>query len=96
MRVHSAQISRALDEVVMRALCKDKQLRYQSAAEMAADLRMTISKPRGGFVRYPTKREEAQPEPYRSHSSLFSSTWAVYASPVSWETLRTGIQADSQ
>ena len=65
MRSRNSHISRALDEVVMRALCKDKQLRYQSAAEMAADLRMTISKPKGGFVRYPTKREEAQPEPAR-------------------------------
>ena len=58
MRVHSAQISRALDEVVMRALCKDKQRRYQTAAEMAADLRKTISHPKGGFVRYPKTREE--------------------------------------
>ena len=65
MRTRNSHISRALDEVVMRALCKDKQLRYQSAAEMAADLRMTISRPKGGFVRYPAKREEAQPEPAR-------------------------------
>ena len=65
MRTRNSHISRALDEVVMRALCKDKQLRYQSAAEMAADLRMTISHPKGGFVRYPVKREEAQPEPVR-------------------------------
>lgn len=65
MRTRNSHISKALDEVVMRALCKDKQLRYQSAAEMAADLRMTISRPKGGFVRYPAKREEAQPEPAR-------------------------------
>jgi len=57
MRSHNAQISRALDEVVMRALCKDKKRRYQSAAEMAADLRMTISRPKGGFVHYPKVRE---------------------------------------
>ncbi len=53
LRSHNAHISRALDEVTMRALCKDKARRYQTAAEMAADLRMTISRPRGGFVRYP-------------------------------------------
>ena len=53
MRSHDAHISRAMDEVVMRALCKDKKRRYQTAAEMAADLRLTISRPRGGFVRYP-------------------------------------------
>lgn len=57
MRSHNAHISRALDEVVMRALCKDKKRRYQTAAEMAADLRMTISRPKGGFVHYPRVRE---------------------------------------
>ena len=53
IRSHNPHISRALDEVVMRALCKDKERRYQTAAEMAADLRKTITHPRGGFVRYP-------------------------------------------
>ena len=56
LRSHNAHISRALDEVTMRALCKDKERRYQTAAEMAADLRLTISRPRGGFVRYPRVR----------------------------------------
>ena len=46
-------ISKALDEVVMRALCKDASKRYQTAAEMAADLRKCISHPQGGFVVYP-------------------------------------------
>ena len=64
MRSHDAHISRALDEVVMRALCKDKERRYQTAAEMAADLRMTISRPRGGFVRYPkVEKVEKTPKP---------------------------------
>lgn len=61
MRSRNSHISKALDEVVMRALCKDKQRRYQTAAEMAADLRMTISRPKGGFVKYP-KREEGSAE----------------------------------
>ncbi len=64
MRLRNSQISRALDQVVMRALCKDKQRRYQSAAEMAADLRKTLTHPRGGFVHYPgeeIKNEEVQP-----------------------------------
>ena len=58
MRTHNSVVSRALDEVVMRALCKDKERRYQSAAEMAADLRKTISHPKGGFVRYPRTKDE--------------------------------------
>lgn len=76
MRTHDAHISRALDEVVMRALCKDKQRRYQTAAEMAADLRLTISRPRGGFVRYPKvekPKEEVQAEVQREEKKKRSA-----------------------
>ena len=59
VRMRNSRISRALDEVVMRALCKDKKRRYQSAAEMAQDLRLTIEQPRGGFVHYPDPDESA-------------------------------------
>ena len=62
MRDHRAEISKALDEVVMRALCKDPTKRYQSAAEMAADLRKTITHPEGGFVKYPKTSEELEKE----------------------------------
>jgi len=58
MRELNGKISKAMDEVVMRALCKDKKKRYQTAAEMAADLRKTISHPKGGFVRYPKDKDE--------------------------------------
>ncbi len=62
MRDHQEGISKALDEVVMRALCKDASKRYQTAAEMAADLRKTISHPQGGFVTYPKDPEEVERE----------------------------------
>lgn len=62
MRDHQEGISKALDEVVMRALCKDASKRYQTAAEMAADLRKTISHPEGGFVKYPKDPEEVERE----------------------------------
>ncbi len=62
MRDHQEGISKALDEVVMRALCKDATKRYQTAAEMAADLRKTISHPQGGFVTYPKDPEEIERE----------------------------------
>lgn len=58
MRDHQEGISKALDEVVMRALCKDPAKRYQTAAEMAADLRKSISHPEGGFVTYPKDPKE--------------------------------------
>ena len=60
MRLYQSGISKAMDEVVMRALCKDSTKRYQTAAEMAADLRKTITHPRGGFVKYPLDEEEAE------------------------------------
>ena len=60
MREFDPSISQALDEVVMRALCKDTERRYQTAAEMAADLRKALSKPRGGFVKYPLTKEEIE------------------------------------
>ncbi len=62
MRDHQEGISKALDEVVMRALCKDPAKRYQTAAEMAADLRKSISHPQGGFVTYPKDADEAERE----------------------------------
>ena len=60
VRLTRPGISRALDEVVMRALAKDSAKRYQTAAEMAADLRKTITHPRGGFVKYPLTKEEQE------------------------------------
>ena len=62
MREYRANISKALDEVVMRALCKDATKRYQSAADMASDLRKTITHPEGGFVKYPKTPEEIEKE----------------------------------
>lgn len=58
MRVLEPSVSKALDEVVLRALSKDQYKRYQAAAEMAADLRKALKMPRGGFVRYPETAEE--------------------------------------
>lgn len=60
MRLFQSGISKAMDEVVMRALCKDTTKRYQTAAEMAADLRKTITHPRGGFVTYPMDPSEVE------------------------------------
>ena len=60
MRDRAPNISRALDEVVMRALAKDSARRYQTAAEFAGDLRKAVVRPRGGFVTYPLTREEQE------------------------------------
>lgn len=50
-----SSISRGLDEVILKALDKDAACRYQSAAEMARDLKKAIRMPRGGFVNRPDK-----------------------------------------
>lgn len=60
LRTIEPSVSRGLDEVVLRALSKDVSKRYQSAAEMAADLRHALKSPRGGFVKYPETPEEKQ------------------------------------
>lgn len=56
------EISRGLDEVVMKSLEKDADKRYQSAAQFASDLKRAIKMPRGGFVNLtmPTVEELAQ------------------------------------
>jgi len=46
-------ISRALDEILEKALLKAPGERYQSAAAMASDLKQALTNPRGGFVRTP-------------------------------------------
>lgn len=60
MREIAPSVTRGLDEVVMRALSKDSERRYQTAAEMAGDLRQALVRPRGGFVRYPQSKEEQE------------------------------------
>ena len=52
MREIDPEISKALDEVVLRALSKKPGDRYQTAAEMAADLRKALGRPDGGFVKF--------------------------------------------
>lgn len=44
------EVSKALDQVIERALSKDSAQRYQTAAEMAADLKRALRMPEGGFV----------------------------------------------
>ncbi|MBR3505389.1 MAG: protein kinase [Clostridia bacterium] len=52
----------SLDEVIMKALEKDPDKRYQSAAQMASDLKLAVKHPNGGVVRV---KEDPEPHPRR-------------------------------
>ncbi len=49
-RVFEPEVSKGLDEVIEKALEKDADKRYQTAAEFASDLKRAIRVPKGGFV----------------------------------------------
>lgn len=55
-------ISKALDQVIERALAKDSARRYQTAAEMAADLKRALRMPEGGFVQGTEAQTDAAKE----------------------------------
>lgn len=63
LREEDPEISKAIDEVVLRALSKKPADRYQTAAEMAADLRKALGMPDGGFVKQ--KKPERTSKPRR-------------------------------
>ncbi len=56
-RTLEPSVSKGLDEVILKSLDKESSCRYQTAAEMAADLKRAIRMPRGGFVDKPNLRE---------------------------------------
>lgn len=51
-RRENPRVTRALDEIIQKAMDKDATKRYQSAQEMYNDLCMALVYPEGGFVRH--------------------------------------------
>ena len=62
MRTLHRDISKGLDEVVMKALTKDPKMRYQTASEMAKDLKRALRMPGGGFIQDFEEDEEEEKE----------------------------------
>lgn len=52
-RLLEPDVSKGLDEVLLKSLDKEASCRYQTAADMASDLKRAIRTPRGGFVDMP-------------------------------------------
>ncbi|MDL2205513.1 Stk1 family PASTA domain-containing Ser/Thr kinase [Eubacteriales bacterium OttesenSCG-928-N13] len=59
-RIFDPEISKGLDEVIMKSLEKDSDKRYQTATGFAADLKRAIRLPKGGFVGVQTLTKEEQ------------------------------------
>ena len=49
-RLLEPTVSKGLDEVILKSLDKEAAHRYQTAADMAGDLKRAIKSPKGGFV----------------------------------------------
>ncbi|MCR4620648.1 MAG: protein kinase [Clostridiales bacterium] len=52
MRLINKNISKGLDEVVLKALQKKPEMRYQTAANLSKDLKRSLRYPKGGFVNH--------------------------------------------
>ena len=88
----------SLDEVILKALEKDPARRYQSAAQMASDLKLAVRHPNGGVVRV---KEDPAPKPRRFPSWIIAAlAVAVLATGLifSWrayERLKTRVRVPS-
>lgn len=63
-------VTKALDEVLQKALDKDAAHRYQTAREFANDLREAYKRPRGGFVKRRPDPEEGKEREQRKYRLL--------------------------
>ena len=73
-RQFESAVSPALEEVILKGMEKDPRNRYQSAAEMEADLRHALRSPSGGFV---GGEHAVQRRKRRAHRQM--RTWALVA-----------------
>ena len=74
---------------MQKALSKDPADRYQSASEMAADLKRSLTNPRGGFVRNPVM--DAQRRKARVRNALAGMLLAAVLGAMVLIIVKTGV-----
>jgi len=98
---YNPEVSKALDEVILKALEKDTGARYQTAAEMATDLKRALKMPMGGFLRRAPEKTARERGPRRWTSRLLVGVVAVALAVAlmgSWqfyERLKTRVRVPS-
>lgn len=83
------ELPRALEQILQKALSKDPADRYQSASEMAADLKRSLTNPRGGFVRNPVM--DAQRRKARVRNALAGLLLAAVLGAMVLIIVKTGV-----
>jgi serine/threonine-protein kinase len=75
-RLMEPTVSKGLDEVILKSLDKEASRRYQTAADMAGDLKRAIKTPKGGFVT--TQPESASRAERRKKRQLAGKKFKKY------------------
>ncbi len=79
-RLLEPSISKGLDEVILKSLDKEATRRYQTAADMAGDLKKAIKSPKGGFVTtQPESASRAERRKKRQQATKKFKKYAIIA-----------------
>jgi serine/threonine-protein kinase len=82
-RLLEPTISKGLDEVILKSLDKEASRRYQTAADMAGDLKKAIKSPKGGFVTtQPESAPRAERRKKRQQVAKKFRRYAIFAAVV--------------
>ena len=98
---YNPEVSKGLDEVILKALEKEPARRYQTAAEMATDLKRALKMPMGGFLKHIPDGNDGEKEPRKLAGWLLVSVMALVLAAVllgSWlfyEHLKTRVRVPS-
>lgn len=75
--LENPEVSKGLSEVILKALSKKAEDRYQSAEEMAVDLRRALKMPTGGFIRkQPERPKDGKKRAGRLRSAILATLCA--------------------